>query len=448
MARFWDGVGVRLRTAWVAVLVTAVVLVLGAVGGVFVLRRTLTDAMTDTLVTAARDLADQVSQSDERDLADLEWTLGLRTGVAQIVDARGAVVWGFPGRAPFTTSRPPPGGEAAVERAGGMLVAVQRADVDGTPYTVIVADSLQPVNLTTFTAVGLLAVAVPVSLLFVGGLTYRLSGRALAPVEGIRSQVASIGGGGGDLSARVPVPPTRDEVAGLATTMNQMLDRLESAQAAQRRFVADASHELRSPLTSVLGGLELAEQDGWRTDPETLRTMRAEAVRLRGLIDDLLLLARADERRTGAPREEVDLDDVVAQERSRLRRTSTLLVRARLVPVKVDGDRQALVRLVRNLVDNAARHARTTITLAVRPDGDTAVVEVADDGPGVPDGDRERIFDRFVRTDGARGREAGGAGLGLAIVAEIARRHHARIEVGDSPGGGALFRVRFPRHAE
>ncbi|MEV7007783.1 HAMP domain-containing sensor histidine kinase [Streptosporangium sp. NPDC051022] len=443
MARLWDGVGVRPRTAAAAVLVTALVLVLGAAGGVFVLRRTLLESTTDTLVTAVRDLAGEAGQSEEGDLGELEWTLGRSTGAAQIVDARGGVVWGFPGRAPFTASRPAAGGGIAVEQAGGMLVAAQTVNVGENPYTVIVADSLQPVDLTTFTAAVLLAVAVPVSLLFVGGLTYRLSGRALAPVEEIRRRVASIGDD--DLSARVPVPGTRDEVAELATTMNRMLDRLESARGAQRRFVADASHELRSPLTSVLGGLELAEQDGWRTDPETLRTMRAEAVRLRGLIDDLLLLARADERGAGGPREEVDLDDVVARERARLRRTSTLPVRARLVPVKVTGDRQALVRLVRNLVDNAVRYTRTTVTLAVRPDGDTAVVEVADDGPGVPVADRERIFGRFVRADGARAREAGGAGLGLAIVAEIAHRHHARVEVDDAPGGGALFRVRFPR---
>ncbi|MFJ2031105.1 sensor histidine kinase [Streptosporangium sp. NPDC087985] len=428
-----------------AVLVTAVVLVLEAIGGVFVLRRMLVDSTADTLTTGVRDLAGRTRQSDEGDLREATWTLRRSAGVAQIVDAQGKVIWGFPDKVPFTRLRPAAEGRTVVEQTGDMLVAVERVDVAGTSYTVIVADSLRPVDLSTWTAVGLLALAVPVSLLFVGGLTYRLSGRALAPVEGIRRQVASIGDG--DLSARVPVPGTRDEVAGLAITMNQMLARLESAQAVQRRFVADASHELRSPLTSVLGGLEIAEQDGWHIEPETLRMMQIEAVRLRELVDDLLLLARADERRPGTPHEEVDLDDVVAEERARLRRTSTLLVRARLEPVKVTGDRKALVRMVRNLVDNAVRHTRTMVTLVVRPDGDTAVVEVADDGPGVPEADRERIFDRFVRVDMARDREAGGAGLGLAIVAEIARRHRAEVEVADSPGGGALFRVRLPRRA-
>jgi signal transduction histidine kinase len=217
-----------------------------------------------------------------------------------------------------------------------------------------------------------------------------------------------------------------------------MLARLQVAQAAQRRFVADASHELRSPLATIAAGLELLDPGG----DDTVTALRAETERLGRLVDALLLLARADERGLRPCREEVDLDEVADAERRRP--SGGLVPRVDAAPVRVVGDRGQLARVLRNLVDNACRHARSTVLVTVRRRGVEAVVEVGDDGPGVPPAHRGRVFERFVRLDDARARADGGAGLGLAIVAEVVAAHGGRVELGDSPLGGALFRVRLP----
>src|SRR6478752_6111121 len=256
-------------------------------------------------------------------------------------------------------------------------------------------------------------------------------------VEAIRAQVASMSEK--DLAERVPVPVARDEVGRLAETMNGMIARLESAQKVQRRFVADASHELRSPLATIGAGLELLQD----SDPGTVRTLRGETERLGRLVDDLLLLARADERGLQPRRDEVDLDELVEAERSRPY-DDGVRTEVRTEPVRVVGDRGQLVRVLRNLVDNAHRHAGSQVVVTLGRDGDLAAIDVADDGPGVPAADRARIFERFVRLDDARARADGGSGLGLAIVAEVVAAHDGRVWVEEAPGGGALFRVRLP----
>ena len=242
-----------------------------------------------------------------------------------------------------------------------------------------------------------------------------------------------------DLAERVPVPVARDEVGRLAETMNGMIARLESAQKVQRRFVADASHELRSPLATIGAGLELLQD----SDPGTVRTLRGETERLGRLVDDLLLLARADERGLQPRRDEVDLDELVEAERARPYEDG-VRTEVRTEPVRVVGDRGQLVRVLRNLVDNAHRHAGAQVVVTLGRDGDQAALDVADDGPGVPADDRSRIFERFVRLDDARARADGGSGLGLAIVAEVVAAHDGKVWVEENPGGGALFRVRLP----
>jgi signal transduction histidine kinase len=276
----------------------------------------------------------------------------------------------------------------------------------------------------------------------VGLATFYFVGRTLRPVEAIRRRVSSISGR--DLAARVPVPATADEIAALARTMNAMLDRLESSAWAQRRFVADASHELRSPLTTLQVGLDVlaANPD---VPAHQVRRLSAEAERLSRLVTDLLLLARADEHALVARPVEVDLDDLVYRHQERLHATHPhLRVALDLHPVRMLGDPQQLERAIGNLADNAARHAHARVALAVRGEAAEAVVTVADDGDGIEPADRQRVFDRFVRLDDSRTRSAGGSGLGLAIVREIVHRHGGTVTVDAAAGGGARFEIRLP----
>ncbi|OLT08411.1 hypothetical protein BJF90_13245, partial [Pseudonocardia sp. CNS-004] len=304
---------------------------------------------------------------------------------------------------------------------------------------VLYAAPLTAVDHTTGTLLFYLLCGVPLLIVVAGLTTYLFSGRALRPVEAIRAQVAEMTEK--DLEQRVPVPPARDEVGRLAETMNAMIARLQDAQGVQRRFVADASHELRSPLATIATGLELM-QNG-TVDRSTITALRGETSRLNKLVEALILLARADERGLQPRREEVDLDEVAEGERGRPA-DGAVVAEVRTVPVRVVGDRGQLSRVVRNLVDNARRHARSRVLVTVGRDGDTAVLEVSDDGPGVPQADRARVFERFVRLDDARARSDGGSGLGLAIVAEVVAAHGGTVEVADGPAGGALFRVRIP----
>ena len=313
----------------------------------------------------------------------------------------------------------------------------------GQPFTVLAAQPLDFLHRAVDTVLAMVLVGIPVLVVLVGGFTYLFAGRALRPVEAMRARVASMSER--DLGTRVPVPPARDEVGRLAETMNQMLGRLESAQATQRRFVADASHELRSPLATIASGLELLAGSVDESDASTVQTLRGEAGRLDRLVDGLLLLARSDERGLQPKREDVDLDEIVEAERGRPSDVGGVAPEVRAEPVRVSGDRAQLVRAVRNLVDNARRHADSRVLVTLRAEGPDAVVDVADDGPGVPPEERGRVFERFVRLDEARARSDGGAGLGLAIVREIVAVHHGSVEVLDSPLGGALFRLRLPR---
>lgn len=273
----------------------------------------------------------------------------------------------------------------------------------------------------------------------VAAVTWLVTRRALRPVEAIRREMAAITAST-DLSRRVPVPRSRDEVARLARTTNETLAALEGSVERQRAFVADASHELRSPIASLRTQLEVGA-----AHPELLDVDGAveDVVRLQRLAGDLLLLARLDagERPSGA---RVALAELVREELAE-RVGDRVAVRCELGPVEVAGSRGQLARVLGNLVDNAQRHAREEVRVTVREEGGWGVVEVADDGSGVPEGERERVFERFVRLDDARSRDDGGAGLGLAIARDVVLRHGGRLGVRTAPGGGALFEVRLPR---
>jgi signal transduction histidine kinase len=287
------------------------------------------------------------------------------------------------------------------------------------------------------TASGAMLIGFPLLLAVVAAVTWLVTRRALRPVEDIRREMAEITASE-DLSRRVPEPGTHDEIARLARTTNETLAALETSVERQRRFVADASHELRSPIASLRTQLEVAA-----AHPELLDLDGAveDTVRLQRLAADLLLLARLDagERPAGT---RVDL---VALAREEAAGRPMVTVEAGAAGAEVAGSRGQLGRVLANLLDNAERHARSAVTVTVRREGDrAAVVRVADDGDGVPEGDRERIFERFVRLDDARSRDEGGAGLGLAIARDVAVRHGGTLTAGAAPGGGALFELRLP----
>ncbi|UMG94415.1 HAMP domain-containing sensor histidine kinase [Nocardioides sp. TF02-7] len=455
--RAWSRASVRLRTTVAAVLVVAVVLTVAAVALVALVRSSLRDGLETTAEERASALADQVEaagpagvapggtgDADEEpdDEPDDEPDEDLDEIVWQVTDASGAVV---ASSQPLRRALPTDDTDEVGLGDQGYLVVTDDAEHDGGEYVVSVAASTEDVEESTQALVGPLALGVPLVLLLVGVTTWLVATRALAPVERIRQEVDRITGD--RLDRRVPEPPSRDEVHRLARTMNAMLGRLETASERQRRFVADASHELRSPLASIRQTAEVAQ-----THPDALpegelaEAVLEESARMQRLVDQLLLLTRTDEG-VLARDHDVDLDDLALDAAARARRTGLDVDTSGVTACRVRGDATALAQVVRNLVDNAARHADRRLALAVRETGGHAELVVEDDGPGVPEPDRDRVFERFVRLDEARARDAGGTGLGLAIVREIVAAHGGSVAVLDSgPGGlgGARFVVRLP----
>ncbi len=434
---------VRARTTLGAGVVVLAALVVGAVGFVVVLRLVLLDGVR----TAAEAGLEQVSSRVESDgagaVTDYEDVL-----VQVIGDGGSVLAHGEDADAPALSTAD----ESRWSHDGERWLLVSD-DVDlpgGGEATLVYGVSLEQTDTAIRTAVVLLAVGVPVLVLVLGVVTWSVTGRSLRPVERMRTEVETIRAAQPD--ARVVVPDTGDEIARLATTMNAMLDRLDRSAAGQRRFVSDASHELRSPIASIRQHAEVAAAHPDRTDVgEFSDVVRSEAVRLQDLVTGLLELSRLDEGGTGT-RRPVDLDDLaldaVARARARVPAgatgDSTIRVDGSgISAARVLGDERLLTGVVRNLVDNAVRHAVSRVTVALVERDGAAVLTVDDDGAGVPAGERDRVFERFVRLDEARSRDAGGAGLGLAIVRDAVRAHGGEATVTDSSLGGARFVVRI-----
>jgi signal transduction histidine kinase len=324
------------------------------------------------------------------------------------------------------------------------------AETVTTEYGVVAARSLDEASAASSASLVTLGVAIPVALLVLGVTTWLVVGRALRPVESMRREVDAVTAQ--SLSRRLPDPGGSDEIARLARTLNGMLDRLDSSATAQRRFVGDASHELKTPLATIRQHAEVALLHPGSIDGAALAdTVLGEEARLTALVQGLLVLARADEGALGVTRRPVDLDDLVVAETARLRGVArpdgrgSLAVDATAVgPARVDGDEGLLGQVVHNLVANAARHADTRVAVALDERDGRAVLTVDDDGAGVAEADRERVFERFVRLDEARARDSGGSGLGLAIVREIVRVHGGSVSITTSPLGGARFVVDLP----
>jgi signal transduction histidine kinase len=320
------------------------------------------------------------------------------------------------------------------------VAAVQARTSDGTPVTVYAGASLGDQQKAVSTVTRSMLFGLPVLLLVVAGVTWMVTRRALRPVEGIRQEMSAITAST-DLARRVPEPDARDEVARLARTTNETLAALEASVERQRRFVADASHELRSPIASLRTQLEVAA-----AHPELLDLDEAieDTVRLQELAADLLLLARLDAGERPAEGR-VALDALVGEHLAqRVADRHPVRIGDPLDGGEVRGSSGQLSRVLGNLLDNAQRHARSRVDVAVRREGDSLSVVVSDDGEGVPVDERERIFERFVRLDAARSRDEGGAGLGLAIGRDVAERHGGTLRVEGPEEGGARFVLRLP----
>ncbi|WP_051836853.1 sensor histidine kinase [Streptomyces sp. NRRL WC-3742] len=350
----------------------------------------------------------------------------------------------------------PPGSTSPVRRKaadgvvpGEVTVYGEHVTVGGQPLSVVTLTPTSLLSQVNETFARLLVIGLPALLLLACATVWLVAGRALRPVERIRRAVTDITDlAATDLTRRVPEPGTDDEIGHLAQTMNAMLARLEDSASRQRRFVADASHELRSPLTAIRTGLEvgLAHPDRAPWPDIATRAVR-QSTRLEALISDLLLLARTDAGKAAARRGRVELAPLLA-ELTETTASAGVAVSLEVPPgLAVTGDSADLSRLFRNVIDNAVRHARTTVRVTASPNavGTTANglvrITVADDGPGIPAEDRDRVFDRFVRLDASRELVSGSTGLGLAIVREIAFAHQGTVSIGAAVEGGALVTV-------
>ncbi|MCS5505782.1 sensor histidine kinase [Curtobacterium flaccumfaciens] len=439
---------VRARTTLGAGVVVLAALVLGAVAFVVVLRLVLLDGVR----TSAEAGLEQVSSRVETDGAAA--VTGYEDVLVQVIGDGGAVL--AHGEDADGAALPTADESRWTHDGERWLLVADDVDLPGGgEATLVYGTTLDQADTAVRTAVVLLAVGVPVLVLVLVAVTWAVTGRSLRPVEQMRTEVETIRAARPD--ARVEVPDTGDEVARLASTMNAMLDRLELSAESQRRFVSDASHELRSPIASIRQHAEVAVAHPERTEVADLAdVVRSEAVRLQDLVTGLLELSRLDEGgiRTRRP---VDLDDLALDAVARARARSTAgdapardgdapAVRvdgSAISAARVLGDERVLAGVVRNLVDNAVRHASTRVAVSLTEHDGSAVLTVDDDGTGVPEDERERVFERFVRLDEARSRDAGGAGLGLAIVRDAVRAHGGDTTVVTSPLGGARFVVRI-----
>ncbi|MGX6607320.1 sensor histidine kinase [Micromonosporaceae bacterium Da 78-11] len=449
--RFKRRLGVRLRSALAAAVVVAVASLLA--GGILLI--TARGILLDNITTAATDRAGQVVavlQGGDDDLAALLRPSARDRSVVQVLDAAGGVVAAsdaLTGQGPISSARPRAGQRVHGQRRLAFahdepfqIVAVGVSTAAGV-QTVLVGESLDLVDDGTEAVIAALLVGLPLLAVAVGAASFYFVGRTLHPVEAMRRQAASITSR--NLHARLPVPAADDEIAALASTMNTMLDRIEAASSAQRRFVADASHELRSPLATVQANADLLTGAGLSEVPaRSVTRIQRESRRMARLVEDLLLLARIDDAELRIRREDVDLDDLAYAERERIAlENPELVVDATIEPLRVVGDADALQRVLRNLVDNAVRHSAGSVSLVVRSVDGFAELVVGNDGPPIPPGDRDRIFDRFVRLDDSRSRAGGGTGLGLPIARDIVTAHGGALVVDDLDAGAAM-RIRLP----
>jgi signal transduction histidine kinase len=436
--------GIRKRSVLSAAVVVTFSLLVGGAFLLLVLQSSLISAAWSNLAVRANDVARLL---DEEGVSETQSTLAedRRSGEqVQIVDSANHVVAWSSRRVrgdPISALRPAPGKSAKEELPGvpalgaddEVLVSARGVDVDEQHYVVLVAAPLE-VQTDTLRTVGLLLLAAaPLLVALVAIAVWVLVGRSLTTVERIRRQVAEIDGL--RLHERVEVPPTGDEIAALASTMNEMLDKLEDSDSSHRAFFSDASHELRSPLSTLVTTAEVASLDGTgKTWLDLQQTVLNESSRMQSLVEDLLTLAKVDAHQLQLDIQDVDLEDVLDSEIKRLRTVSQLKITTELQPARVRGDERRLTQVFRNILDNAARHAESTIIVRMERRPGEVVVSVDNDGEIISPEDRKRVFERFARLDASRSTDGGGSGLGLAISREIMVAHGGTVVAADGDG--------------
>ncbi|MDH3607424.1 MAG: ATP-binding protein [Acidimicrobiia bacterium] len=457
MARRNRTSGVRFRTTLFATAVVAVALVAGLAALLLLARSNFETSIQNAAIARAESIA-ALAQSGA--LGD-----NLPTGddimATQLVRSDGAVLRasaGVDGLPALSDEHLAPG-ERDIYRdrelsddleeqlgysvEGATLVVVLGTATPSGDADVVVAASLDTEdNLDVLFEI--LIWTFPVMLALVAVVTWWGTGRALRPVEAMRVEADQISHT--DLHRRLPAPTSDDEVRRLAETMNAMLDRLEASAEEHYRFVADASHELKSPVAAIRTMLEVAKANPDAVETEgLLDDLLHEDLRLEMLVGDLLTLARADERELRLRREEIDLEDLVRSEVGMVVGRSSAPVDTQAVaPVRLWADPDRLRQLLRNLLDNSVRHAQTGVWVETLESGGEAVVRVSNDGEAIPPDERERIFERFVRLDDGRSRDEGGTGLGLPVVQAIAHAHGGRVAAVEPLHEGATFEVRLP----
>jgi signal transduction histidine kinase len=438
-----------------ATLLVTVVIALVLVGGSYALMKSFRHSVVADQDVVAQSRIQQLSaQVRSGSLPDQLTDLGDDIA-AQVVDSSGQVLAataGLRGQGPIATTRPH-GTELTVQTMRGVpddsghenyrmwSVAVR---TPGGRVAIYLGTSLESASETTGTLQRSLVVGIPLVVAVLAVATWFVVGRALRPLRRLQRDVSTISER--DLDVRVSVPQA-DEVKSLAHAMNAMLERIDQGTQRQRDFVADASHELQSPLTAMRIQLEVALAHSGQEDwSGTALEVLSDVSRMDRLVSDLLFLARADADELDEPNALVDLDAIVSEAIARARRAAPVDIDSTDVsPTPVRGARDDLARLVRNLIDNAVSYATSRVRVSATAVGDTAVLAVDDDGPGIPSSAREVVFDRFTRLEHARDLRQGGTGLGLAIALEVASRHGGSIRIDRSEDlGGARFVVRLP----
>jgi signal transduction histidine kinase len=446
--RLWSGArSVRGRLTASAVAIVGVVVLIGAIVLVLFLDRSLTESVVADLRVRSDELAARLESGADPASLTAEDTDEV---LVQVLDSDGRLIAASEEAGSDPLARIAIRDTASIEGDEGepFLIYAAEGELPGQDGQVLVARSIRHIEETTSLVTTLLAIGIPMLLAVVAVVAWLLIGRALRPVERMRAEVDGISAT--ELHRRVPPPPGDDEITRLATTMNRMLARLERSQQRQHQLVADTSHELRSPIATIRQHAEVALAHPEQSSLADLAdTVLAEDLRLARLVDDLLILAQSDERTLVLDASPVDLDDLVMDEARRLRSSGSLEIDTTSVSAgRVSGDTGRLRRVVANLADNAAQHARRRVAFSLNEDGSTVRLRVDDDGPGIPEEDRERVFERFVRLDAARSRQDGGSGLGLAIVSELVRAHRGSVAIADGPLGGTRVDVVLPRLAD
>jgi signal transduction histidine kinase len=431
---------VRVRVALAATLAALLVALLGS--GLFLV--SLRRAMENQLITSAQQQIAEVQALLRSGDAPRDAVLtGKSDVIIQLLGPQGQIVASdHPHVHATLRDRPGMDKDVKIRRLEDHYVVVAARSNPG-PGMIVVGRSTEQVQHATAASALLLSFAVPVGLALVAMAVWLSVGRALRPVESMREEAATITAA--HLNRRLAVPDGRDEIPRLAVTLNEMLDRIDATSRLQRQFVSDASHELRSPLATLRQLAEVARDYPGRTGHDSLaRDVLAEEDRMEELVTALLLLARIDDGvpATAGP---VDLDDLVlAQARSLRRHDGPRIDVSGVSAGQVVGDSVLLGQVVRNLLSNALRHASEEVSVSLQEYDDQVVLTVDDDGNGIPEADRQRVFERFVRLDEARARDGGGSGLGLAIVHKVVDDLGGSVRVQESGHGGARFVVAVP----